>query len=61
MEKTKRDLDLQKKMASYYALRKKIARAKLKIALANIQSLKEAKDKENLDILVDASLKASQT
>ena len=45
MEKTKRDLDLQKNMARHYALRNTIARAKLKRALAKIQSLKEVKDK----------------
>ena len=56
LEKTKRDFDLQKKMARHYALRKKIARAKLKRSFENIQALKEAKDKEKLDILADASL-----
>ena len=61
LEKTKRDLDMQKKMARNYALRNKIARAKLIRALAKIQSLKEAKYKEKLDILVDASLQVSQT
>ena len=45
LEKSKRDVDLQRKMARHYALRNKIARAKLKRALAKIQSLKEAKDK----------------
>ena len=36
MEKTKRDLDMQKKMLRHYSLRHKIARAKLKRALAKI-------------------------
>ena len=61
LEKTKRDLDLQKKMARHYALRNKIARAKLKRALAKIQELRKEKDKENIDIIVYASLQASQT
>ena len=54
LEKTKKNLDMQKKMERYYALRNKIARAKLKRALTNIQSLKETKDKEKLEILADA-------
>jgi len=41
LEKTKRDLNLQKKMARHYALRNKIARAKFKRGLAKIQALKE--------------------
>ena len=61
LEKTQRDLGLQKKMAKHYALRNQIARAKLKRALAKIQALKEAKGKKNLEILFDASLQASQT
>ena len=36
LEKTKRDLDMQKNMARHYPLRNKIARAKLKRALAKI-------------------------
>ena len=36
LEKTQKDLGLQKKMAKHYALRNKIARAKLKRALAKI-------------------------
>ena len=61
LEKTKRDLDLQKKMERYYALRNKIARAKLKRSLAKIQALKEAKDKEKLEIISYSSLQSSQT
>ena len=61
LAKTQRDLGLQKKMAKHYALRNQIARAKLKRALAKIQALKEAKDQENLGILANASLQASQT
>lgn len=38
LEKEKRDIDLQKKMARHYAMRDKIARAKLKRALAKIQA-----------------------
>ena len=48
-------------MAKHYALRNQIARAKLKRALAKIQALMEEKIQENLDILADASLQASQT
>ena len=61
LEKTQRDLGLQKKMAKHYALRNQIARAKLKRALAKIQALKEAKGKQQFEILDDASLEASQT
>ena len=46
LEKTKRDLDMQKKMAKHYAIRNRIARAKLKRALAKIQALKKEKDRE---------------
>lgn len=45
LEKTKRYLYLQKKMAKHYALRNKITRAKLKRALTKIQALKEEKGK----------------
>lgn len=41
MEKTQRDLGIQKKMAKHYALRNQITRANLKISLAKIQALKE--------------------
>ena len=58
---TQRDLGLQKMMAKHYALRKKFARAKLKGALAKIKTLKEEKYQENLGILAEASLQASQT
>ena len=61
LENTQRDLGLQKKIAKHYALRNQIARVKLKRSLAKIQALKEAKGKKNLEILVDASLQASQT
>ena len=56
LEKTKRDLDLRKNTARHYALRNKIARAKLKKSLAKIQPIKEEKEKEKLEILSDASL-----
>ena len=61
LENSKRDIDLQKKMARHYAMRIRIARAKLKRALINVQEQNEAKDKEKLDILADVSLQASQT
>ena len=56
LEKAMRDLDMERKMAKHYAMRNIIARVKLKRALAKIQALKEAKDKEKLDIISDASL-----
>ena len=61
LEKSKRDIDMQKKMARHYAMRNRIARAKLKRALAKIQAQNEVKEKEKLDILADVSLQASQT
>ena len=61
MEKTKRDLHRQKNMARHSPLRNKIARAKLKRALAKIQALNEAKEKEKLNILADVSLQASKS
>ena len=46
LENTKRDLDLQKKMARHYALRNKIARAKLKRSLAKIQASRRKQAKK---------------
>ena len=61
LKKKKRDLDLQRKMTKHYASQNQIARAKLKGALVEIKSLKEAKDQANLGILAEASLHAFQT
>ena len=48
-------------MARHYVLRNKIARAKLKRALAKIQALNEAKENEKMNILADVSLQASKS
>ena len=48
-------------MTKHYALQNQIAKVKLKGALAEIKSLKEEKDQENLGILAKAYLQASQT
>ena len=61
LEKEKRNICLQKKMARHYDLRNKIARAKLKRALAKIQALSDTKENEKLEILADVSLQSSQT
>ena len=60
MEKSKRDNDIQRKMDKHYAMRNKIARAKLKRALAKIRALTELKEKEKLNILADFSFQASK-
>ena len=57
--KAKRDTDMQRKMARHYAMRNRIARAKLKRAHAKIQALTKKKEKERLEILVEVSLHAS--
>ena len=61
LEKVKKDNDIQRKMAKHYAMRNKIARAKLKRAHAKIQALTKQKEKERLDILAEVSLHASST
>lgn len=43
-------------MAKYYAMRNKIARAKLKRAHAKIEALTHQKEKDKLDLFVEASL-----
>ena len=58
LENEKRDTDMQRKMARHYAMRNKIARAKLKRAHAKIRALTEAKEKEKLNILAEVSLQA---
>ena len=48
-------------MERHYALRNKIARAKLKRALAKIQALNKVKEKDKHEFLTDVFLQASQT
>ena len=61
LDKAKRDIDIQRRMAKYYAMRNKIARAKLKRAHAKIEALTKQEEKKRLDILAEASLHASKT
>jgi len=56
LDKAKRDIDIQRRMAKYYAMRNKIARAKLKRAHAKIEALTKKEEKRRLDILTEASL-----
>ncbi|MCY6524801.1 hypothetical protein, partial [Actinobacillus pleuropneumoniae] len=44
--------------AKYYAMRSKIARAKLKRVNVRIEALTHQKEKDKLDLLVEASLHA---
>ena len=60
LEKAKRHTDMQREMEKNYAMRNRIARAKLKQAHENIQALAEEKEKEKLNILADVSLQASK-
>jgi len=46
-------------MTKYYAMRNKIARAKLKRAHAKIEALTKKEEKRKLDILAETSLQAS--
>jgi len=46
-------------MAKHYAMRDKIARAKLKRAHAEIEALTKQEEKNRLDILAETSLHAS--
>ena len=59
--KAKKDNDIQRRMANYYAMRNKIGRAKLKRAHAKIEALTKQEEKRRLDILAEASLHASNT
>ena len=58
LAKSNRNTKVQRKMAKYYAMRNKIARAKLKRAHAKIEALTHQKEKDKLDLLVEASLHA---
>jgi len=59
LEKAKKDNDIQRRMVKHYAMRDKIARAKLKRAHAKIEALTKKEKKKRLDILAEASLHAS--
>ena len=48
LEKENKYIDIQRKMAKHYAMRNRIARAKLKHTHAKIMALNEAKEKEKL-------------
>ena len=56
LAKAQKDNDIQRKMAKHYAIRNKIARAKLKRAHAKIQALTKQEKKEKLEILAEVSL-----
>lgn len=56
LEKAKRDTDLQRKMGKYYCRRYQITRAKLKTVRARIEALTHHEEKNNLYILVEASI-----
>ena len=57
--KANQDNDIQRRMEKYYAMRKKVARAKLKRAHAKLEALTKQEHKKRLDILAKASLHAS--
>ena len=59
LKNSKKDNDIQRKVAKHYAMRDKIARAKLKRAHAKIEALTKQEEKKRLDILAEASLHAS--
>ena len=54
-------LSLQKKMTKHYAMKNKLACAKLKKSLIKIQTLNVEKGHENLGFLAEASQQVSQT
>lgn len=56
LAKANRYTEVQIRMAKYYAMRNKIARDKLKRAHAKIEALTHQKEKDKLDLLVEASL-----
>lgn len=59
LNKAKKDNDIQRRMAKHYAMRDKIAKAKLRRGHAKIEALTKKEEKNRLDILVKASLHAS--
>lgn len=58
LDNAKKDNDIPIKMAKHYAMRDKIARAKLKRAHGKIESLTRKEEKKRLDILAKASIHA---
>lgn len=54
-----RDVELQRKMAKYYARRNQAVRSKLKRAHEKIDKLTKQEERRRLDILAEASLHAS--
>lgn len=60
-KKIKMGLALQKNMAKNYAMKNKLACAKLKEALIEIQAVKGGEDQARLGILASSSLQVSQT
>ena len=58
LAKDNSDTEVQIRMAKYYAMRNKIAKGKFKRAHAKIEALTHQKEKDKLDILVEASLHA---
>ena len=58
LAKANRDMEIQRRMAKYYAMRNKIARAKLKRAQARIEALVHQEEKDKLDLLVEDSTHA---
>ena len=59
LDKAKKDNYIQRRMAKHYAMRDKTARDNLKRAHAKIEALTKKEEKKRLDILVEASLHAS--
>ena len=58
LDKANKENGIQRMMVKHYAMRGKIARAKLKRAHAKIEALTKQEEKRRLDILVEASLHA---
>ena len=58
LDKANRDVELQRKMAKYYARRNQVARSKLKRAHGKIDKLTKKEERRRLDMLVEASLHA---
>ena len=59
LEKTKKDLNLQRGMTKHYKRRNHFARKKLKIAQNEVQTLKVEKEQASLGILAQDSLQVS--
>lgn len=59
LDKANRDVEIQRKMAKYYAQRNQVARSKLKRSHEKIYELTKQEERKRLHILVEASLHAS--